>query len=66
MFINENIDKKKIPANFWLDESHPIRHRGPPRGLGGQKFILINLTPKITKFCENMCFYARNSNSSKK
>ena len=52
---DENINKKKIPANFWVDKINPISPRGPPRSFRGQTFILKNLTPKITKICEFIC-----------
>ena len=63
---NENIGKNKIPDNFWVEKSHPINTSVPPMSFRGQKFILKNLTQKITKFCEFMCYQAINSNSLKK
>ena len=46
---NENVDKKTIPANVWVDKGHPLSHRGPPWGLRCHKFILKNLALKIMK-----------------
>ena len=65
---NLNIDKKKIPANFWLKKmiQEYLAVLRVVLEFKNSFLIIIKITTKITIFCEFMYFKAWNSNSFKK